>query len=51
MTVYAEVSNPVACRLHVAQDGYEFDPTQNFKFTYNLFFCSSIFVSVFVFNV
>ena len=41
---------PTACRPHVAQDGYECSPTQNCKFTYNLLFCSSVFVTVCVFN-
>ena len=41
---------PTAHRPHAAQDSYEFGPTQNHKFTANLFFCSSAFVSVCVFN-
>ena len=42
----------MACRLHAAQDGYECGPTQNHKFTLNLFrCCSSVSISVSVFNV
>ena len=39
---------PIAHGLHVAQGGYKCGPTQNCKFT---FFCSSVFVSVCLFNV
>ena len=39
---------PVACRPHEAEDGYECSPKQNCKFTYSLFLCvcSSDFVCV-----
>ena len=42
---------PASGRPPVAQDAYQCRPTQNCKFTYNLFFYSSVFVSVYVFNV
>ena len=42
---------PTAHGPHEAQDGYECGPTQNCKFIENLSFCSSVFISVCVFNV
>ena len=42
---------PVACASHVTQDGYEWGPTQNHKFTENLFFFAHQFSLVFVYLI
>ena len=47
--IVAGVSN--LGRPHTAQGGCECGPTHNHRLTWNLFFCSSVFVSVFACNV
>ena len=48
--IYTEIAwfrgvQPAASGLHAAQDGYEWDPTQNCKFPLNVmrFFCDYVF--------